>query len=259
MEDVHQRAKRDLPKLRQSVDGLLALANEMVENVPYSESDHLAFMALCFLSKQIDHTRSVLALIPSRDVVLIARSMIEGLCQLLWAAEDPDRLPLQWRAFAWVHDWRVMQTKNAAGEPVDPKRRAGIESALRLYGDQFLTTKAKIARDNSTPLPADPYHKVTVHVGKPKSSCPTWLRVVRSEVHGHSRPLATRDMGAHTARGPGADCGAGCGARATAGRLGQVASHGGGVGPAAGEQLAQLLPAALGGSASDDDTAAPQA
>jgi hypothetical protein len=80
MEDVRERAKRDLPRLRQSVSELLALANEITENVPYSERDHLAFMALCFLSKQIDHTKSVLVLIPSRDVILIARSMIEGLC-----------------------------------------------------------------------------------------------------------------------------------------------------------------------------------
>src|SRR5688572_11319416 len=95
MEDARQRAQRDLPRLRQSVKELLALAHEITENVAYSEKDHLAFMALCFLSKQIDHTQSVLALIPSRDVILIARSMIEGLCQLLWAAQEPDRLPLQ--------------------------------------------------------------------------------------------------------------------------------------------------------------------
>jgi hypothetical protein len=66
---------------------------------------------------------------------------------------------LQWRAFAWVHDWRVVQAKSAAGEPVNPEQRAGIESALDLYGDQFLTPKAKKAQDNGTPLPADPYHK----------------------------------------------------------------------------------------------------
>jgi hypothetical protein len=140
MEDARQRAQRDLPRLRRSVKELLALAHEITENVAYSEKDHLAFMALCFLSKQIDHTQSVLALIPSRDVILIARSMIEGLCQLLWAAQEPDRLPLQWRAFAWVHDWRVMQAKNATGEAINPEQRAAIENALDLYGDQFLTT-----------------------------------------------------------------------------------------------------------------------
>jgi hypothetical protein len=85
MDDVHQKADRDLPALRQWVDKLLALANGMMDNVQNSEDDHLAFMGLCFLNKQIDHTKSILALIPNRDVILISRSMIEGLCQLLWA------------------------------------------------------------------------------------------------------------------------------------------------------------------------------
>ena len=159
IEDVHQKADRDLPALRQWVDKLLALANAMMDNVQNSEDDHLAFMGLCFLNKQIDHTKSILALIPNRDVILISRSMIEGLCQLLWAARDPDVLPLRWRVFAWVHDWRVMQAKIAGGEPVDPERREAIEAALREYGDQFLTAKARKDRDKGATPPADPYYK----------------------------------------------------------------------------------------------------
>lgn len=115
-------------------------------------------MALCFLSKQIGHLRSIVILIPSRDATLIARSMIEGLCQLLWAAREPATHPLQWRAFAWVHDWRVMQAEIAQGRPVDPKRRTDIEDALQKYGDQFLTKKARETRKQGTPLPSDPYH-----------------------------------------------------------------------------------------------------
>jgi hypothetical protein len=153
-----EKAKRDLPALRQWVNRLLALAHEMILHVRYSEEDHLGFMALCFLSKQIDHLKSIVTLTPSRDAVLVARSMIEGLCQLLWAAADPATRPLQWRAFAWVHDWRVMQAKVAQGELVDPERRTAIENALRQYGDQFLTSKARQARDQGAPLPPDPYH-----------------------------------------------------------------------------------------------------
>mgnify|MGYP005840280711 CR=1 FL=1 len=158
MEDV-QRAERDFPALRQWVEKLLALADKMMNNVRYSEDDHFAFMALCFLCKQIEHTKSILALIPSRDVILIARSMMEGLAQLLWAAREPDVLPLRWRAFAWVHDWRVMQAKIKAGEPVDPELSVAIESALQKYGDQFLTSKAQKAQKKGASLPPDPYHK----------------------------------------------------------------------------------------------------
>jgi hypothetical protein len=160
MEDKDQKADARIPGLCLWLNKLLALANETIDNATYCEDDHLAFMALCFLSKQIDHIRSILALIPSRDVILIARSMIEGLCQLLWAARDPDVLPLRWRTFAWVHDWRIMQAKTEAGESIDPERRAAIQEALRVFGDQFLKGRARVGVGPGEPLPADPYHKV---------------------------------------------------------------------------------------------------
>ncbi|MBU2622572.1 MAG: hypothetical protein KKD92_09680 [Proteobacteria bacterium] len=159
MDDVNQRAEQDLPALRQWVERLLVLTNRITDNVQYKEDDHIALMALCFLSKQIDHTKSILTLMPSRDVILIARSMIEGLCQLLWAAKDANSLPLQWRTFTWVHDWRVMQAKIALGGFVEPESRAAIQDALKQYGGQFLTNKAIEARNKGASLPADPYHK----------------------------------------------------------------------------------------------------
>jgi hypothetical protein len=158
VEQVIEKAQQALPGLKQWVQRLLALANETLTNVRYSEEDHLGFMALCFLSKQVDHLQSIVTLIPNRDAILVARSMIEGLCQLLWAAQEPKTLPLQWRAFAWVHDWRLMQTELAQDRPVAPARRIAIEEALQKYGDQFLTKQARVARQQGTPLPLDPYH-----------------------------------------------------------------------------------------------------
>lgn len=158
MESVNEKAQRDLAGLYQWVNRLLSLAKEILANVRYSEEDHLSFMTLCFLSKQIDHLQSIVTLIPSRDAILVARSMIEGLCQLLWATNEPTTLPLRWRAFAWVHDWRLMQTKIAQGKSVARERCTAIEEALQKYGDQFLTKKARVARQQGTPLPLDPYH-----------------------------------------------------------------------------------------------------
>jgi hypothetical protein len=148
----------DLSKWREWLNRLIQLANQMVQGSTYSEEDHLGFMALCFVSKQIDHAISVLGLIPRRDAILIARSMIEGLVQLLWAAKDPDVLPLKWRQFAWVHDWRLMREKIARGEVVDEEQRLSIEGGLRQFGEQFLTPKGRKARDRGTKMPADPYH-----------------------------------------------------------------------------------------------------
>jgi Family of unknown function (DUF5677) len=157
MRQTEQTAERAVPALRGWLNRLLDVAERMTHDIQYSEDDHLTFMALCFLSKQIDHARSVLVLIPSRDSVLVARSMIEGLGQLLWAATDADVLPLRWRLFAWVHDWRLLQQKVARGEIVDHERRIEIEEALREFGEQFLTGKAKRARDGGSAMPTDPY------------------------------------------------------------------------------------------------------
>ena len=118
-----------LKELCQWLENLLQLTDQMTKGAPYWEEDHLAFMTFCFFNKQIDHARSILRLMPSRDSMLIARSMIEGLAQLLWAAKEPDVLPLKWRTYAWVHDWRRMKERVAAGEVIDANQRAQIEES----------------------------------------------------------------------------------------------------------------------------------
>lgn len=158
MNNLERKAQQDLPGLRRWANELLALTHETMQPVPYSEDDHFGFMALCFLGKQADHMKSILMLNESPDVALIARSMIEGLCQLLWAAK-PDVRGLQWRAYSYIHDWRVMQEKIEVGEPVDKGSRAKIEDGLHQYGDQFLTSEARKRRDKGAPLPKDPYRK----------------------------------------------------------------------------------------------------
>lgn len=161
MENLNLKAQQDRPGLRRWVNELLVLLREMMQQpVPYTEEDHLGFMALCFLSKQIEHMNSILILVDNeqgRDAELIARSMIEGLGQLLWAANDAQRRALRWRAFAWIHDWRTMNAQISAGEPVDQNRRAEINTALAQYGDQFLTRCARRRRQTGMPLPPDPY------------------------------------------------------------------------------------------------------
>ncbi len=154
----NQKAKQDLPGLRRWASKLLALSDE-IGNIRYSENDHFGFMALSFLGKQREHMKSILILNESPDVVLIARSMIEGLCQLLWAAKDPDILGLRWRVYSFILDYRIIQTKIAAGESVDEESRARNEEGLRLYGDQFLTREARKKRNKGDPLPKDPYRK----------------------------------------------------------------------------------------------------
>jgi hypothetical protein len=100
------------------------------------------------------------SLLFSQDGTLIARSMLEGLCQLLWAAKESETLPLQWRAFVLVHDWRLMQEKLARGELVAPERQDEIASRLAEPRHRvFLTTRARKAKESGQPMPADPYYK----------------------------------------------------------------------------------------------------
>lgn len=157
MNNDNERSMQDLPELHQRGDRLLVLAGEILANVQYSEDDHLGFMSLCFLSKQIGHMQSILTLSPSRDTILIARSMIEGLCQLLWAADEPDKRPMQWRAFAWVHDLRVMEVKEAQGETVSFEQHNAIENALCEIGKQFLKKKKRDLKQMGS-ISSESYH-----------------------------------------------------------------------------------------------------
>ena len=136
---------------------LLALVDEMHTEIKLTEEDHLGFMAANFLSKQYDHLHSIILLEPSRDVILIARSMIEGLCQLLWAAKEPSVRPFQWRAFSCIEDWRNMRNFLDRGVSIEPQKRATVEENLRINGDIFLNRESKRARKVGKPLRKDPY------------------------------------------------------------------------------------------------------
>jgi hypothetical protein len=133
----------------------LPLAGTAIGRALIREDDHFGFMAALFLCKQVEHARSILSLAPRRDTVLIARSMVEGLCLLLWA-QDGDRA-LRWRAFAYVHDWRLMKLRESRGESTDPEHSARIESALASLGPMVLTAKAGNAKAKNEALPVDPY------------------------------------------------------------------------------------------------------
>lgn len=153
------KAGRAVPDLREFLNRLIRLATDAIQSVHFAEENHLKFMSWCFLCKQIDHAKSVLRLVPHKDATLIARSMADGLCQLLWAAKEPGTRPLQWRSFAWIHDWRVMREMIRKGQAVAPERQEAIRNALAEYGGQFLTKKARESVRDGQPMPDDPYHQ----------------------------------------------------------------------------------------------------
>ena len=153
-----QMTKKDFLNLQQWASNLLAMTDE-IGDVSYSENDHFGFMALSFLGRQKEHMKSILILNESLDVLLIARSMIEGLFQLIWAAKDPDNLGLQWRAYVFVQDWRTLKAKISAGESVDSKTCAMIKEGLHRYGDLYLKSKAREKREKSGPQSKDDQYR----------------------------------------------------------------------------------------------------
>lgn len=118
-EKLFVRDPRKVPYLQQQVEKVLALADAASRNLKIRQDDDLGFMTIQFLYKQLQHTESVLMLIPRRDAGLIARAVIDGLYQLLWTIQLPEERAKQWRSFSTIHDWRLIQGRLREGIPVD--------------------------------------------------------------------------------------------------------------------------------------------
>lgn len=162
MEDRERSAARDVPRLRKWSQELLSAADDFIDGTSgkeYPHSDHFAFMLLTFLCKQANHMHSILRLGTGYDSSLVARSMLEGMAQLLWTAKEPQTRAERWRAYSVVHDWRKLQYLAENNQPVDSGERAAIGKVLCEVGEWFLTPAAKKRRAKGKKLPKDPYVK----------------------------------------------------------------------------------------------------
>ncbi|MGA8273489.1 MAG: DUF5677 domain-containing protein [Candidatus Sulfotelmatobacter sp.] len=151
-EALFVRDPREVPFLREQVGKVLALAHEASRSIPIQESDDFGFMAVQFLYKQMQHGESVLSLVPRRDAGLIARTMIDGLYQLLWAFQAREERAKRWRLFSIIYDWRRIQGQLKLGIPVDGEHIRRTESLLKVLGN---THRIKKLKPNSHDL----YHK----------------------------------------------------------------------------------------------------
>lgn len=148
-----------LPFLRELSTELVAVVATGLKATPYSEDNDLEFMALCFVSKQLDHAAAIQRLEGHPDTNLIARTMIEGAIQLLWAARERESRPKRWRAFVAITDWRLMRRQERAGEAIPEEVRLRTEDALRRHGPMF----TRAAKDEAQRRPRgsrdDPYDR----------------------------------------------------------------------------------------------------
>ncbi len=159
-------ARRRLPGLRRNLAALTDLsARVFASAVNIRRRSHLRFMLASFAVKQIEHSRSILKLDQSIDTVLVARSMLEGLCHLLWALKLPRRRPLMWRTFVFVLDWRLLRQHQSEGKTVDRALQRHTRLGLHRYGRWFLSKEAREALARGRRLPKDPYARLVWRAG----------------------------------------------------------------------------------------------
>jgi hypothetical protein len=149
-EELFVRDPREVPFLNDPVQKVLALADKSARSIPLKEEDDFGFMTAQFLYKQMQHAQSVLDLIPRRDAGLVARTMIEGLYQLLWTSQAAEERAERWRSFAIIHDWRLIQGRLREGIPVPEGEIRRNSAGLEKFGNLH-----RIKKPNSP----DPYHQ----------------------------------------------------------------------------------------------------
>jgi hypothetical protein len=118
-------------------------------------------MVLSYLAKQIQHARACRVMGAHIDLVLVARSMLEGCSQILWAESDRAVRAGRWRLYAWIEEWRDLKDRAQRGAKIDQAYMASVEAKLREkeFEDLFLTEPARKARSNGRPLPRDPFSR----------------------------------------------------------------------------------------------------
>ena len=145
---------------------LIALAASLFGSIPkpLTEADRYANMGLTFLGKQIDHATSLLALNRSRDSVLIARSMIEGLVQLTWASKRPGERARRWWDYDVVQRLRSLDRLSKASIDIpNAALSEATDNAARL-GHRFMNKKGRERRSRGETLGSNSY--VTSWTGK---------------------------------------------------------------------------------------------
>lgn len=162
-----EEARKLVPGVKDFAKKLLSICEEMHPS-NYEENDNMGLMALVFLSKQMEHLLSIIILVDEgqgRDAEIIVRSMYEGLVQLKWAIQDAKERALRWRSYIWIAVWRRIKEQRKNGKKVKSELYKEILEAIKEYGEQFYTRKARNRLQKGKPLPDDPYQKSWI--GKP--------------------------------------------------------------------------------------------
>jgi hypothetical protein len=116
---------------------LTGVVQSMADGMTFFEGSDFHLLAACSLSKQLEHAIGVLLTIQHADSALIARSMLEGMWQIEWTAEDVTSRAFRWRKFIYVAQWRELMDSDARKAPVDPATRAKTMEGFRTHKRLF--------------------------------------------------------------------------------------------------------------------------
>ncbi|TAL33126.1 MAG: hypothetical protein EPN93_13895 [Spirochaetes bacterium] len=158
------KAKHDIPKLLRWNNDLYDLSIDLINSsFKILQNDHFGFMSIFFLEKQIEHNRSMVILINNNqhwDSTLIARSMIEGYSQLIWASKEKSERGYKWRAYSWITDWRKIKNQILSGDVVEQKQLTILNQSLSDIYQLFLIKKKQyIELKNGLTHITDPFFK----------------------------------------------------------------------------------------------------
>jgi hypothetical protein len=151
-------ANRDLPKLKGWSNRLMEIAQKFIISGNINiNNEPFQLMCMSFISRQIEHIGSLIALGNHRDMGIIARTMLEGMILLLWARQNKNERPKHWKDFVYIHDWRMLIKHKKQGIIVPPEKWDEAFSRAIATGDMFYSHKAKKCVSDGKILPVDPY------------------------------------------------------------------------------------------------------
>lgn len=128
---------------------LIELSKEILStHNKFDRIDLAGRMITYFMHKQLDHAISVTKLDPSMDIILIARTMIEGVGNLTWALEDKGKRVRDWFDYSAVYDYELLERKDENGSYVSQADRTDVGSAFKNLGQTFLTKRGNRHHDN---------------------------------------------------------------------------------------------------------------
>jgi len=97
----------------------------------FHKDDYSSQLIILHLFRQIDHVQSIVKLDPSMDMVLIARSMIEGAIQLEWILkEDTQTRVRSWFNYACIHNEKLLDHQLKKGVYIPDDEKAKIEKSI---------------------------------------------------------------------------------------------------------------------------------